>query len=65
METVKKDLLKLAGGGSKTIKFVDRTFNANERHANEIFEFIGDQVLSFFVVKIVSERFGLDKCPTK
>lgn len=40
METVKKDLLKLAGGGSRTIKFVDRTFNANERHANEIFEFI-------------------------
>ena len=28
------------------------------QNSNEIFEFIGDQVLSFYVVKIVSERCG-------
>lgn len=30
----------------------------NGQNSNEIFEFIGDQVLSFYVVKIVSERCG-------
>ena len=30
----------------------------NGLNSNEIFEFIGDQVLSFYVVKIVSERCG-------
>lgn len=28
------------------------------RHSNEIFELIGDQVLSFYVIKIVSDRCG-------
>lgn len=28
------------------------------QNSNEIFEFIGDQVLSYYVVKIVSERYG-------
>ena len=28
------------------------------RNSNEIFEFIGDQVLSFYVVKIISEKCG-------
>ncbi len=37
---IKHDLLKLANSGTQTTKFVDRTFNANERHANEILEFI-------------------------
>ncbi len=37
---VKQDLLRLANSGTKTIKFVDRTFNANEAHANEILRFI-------------------------
>ena len=36
----KQDLIKLANSGTQTIKFVDRTFNANERHANEILKFI-------------------------
>jgi len=40
LEQVKRDLIKLANSGTRTIKFVDRTFNANERHANEILEFI-------------------------
>lgn len=40
MEQVQRDLLKLANSGTQTVKFVDRTFNANERHANEILSFI-------------------------
>ena len=39
---VKENLIKLANGGTKTIKFVDRTFNANRKRAIEIFEFIID-----------------------
>ncbi len=39
-ERIQKDLLKLSQSGSKTIKFVDRTFNANEEHANFILSFI-------------------------
>ena len=40
IETTKRDILKLANSGTQTIKFVDRTFNAIENHANEILEFI-------------------------
>lgn len=40
IEQVKNDILKLATSGTKTIKFVDRTFNAKEDRANEILEFI-------------------------
>ncbi len=39
-ERVKEDILKLAKSGTQTIKFVDRTFNANEKRANEILLFI-------------------------
>ncbi len=40
IEQVKEDILKLAVSGTKTIKFVDRTFNAKAERANEILEFI-------------------------
>ncbi|MEG1206752.1 MAG: DUF4080 domain-containing protein [Angelakisella sp.] len=40
METVFQDLLHLANSGTRTIKFVDRTFNANSAHANKILQFI-------------------------
>lgn len=40
MAAIRRDLIKLARGGSQTIKFVDRTFNANVNHANEILSFI-------------------------
>ncbi len=40
MDTVKQNIIKLANSGSKTVKFVDRTFNANSVHANEILSFI-------------------------
>ena len=37
---VKEDIIKLANSGTQTVKFVDRTFNANEKRANEILAFI-------------------------
>ncbi len=40
MDTVKRDILRLAKSGTSTVKFVDRTFNANPSRANEILEFI-------------------------
>lgn len=40
IERVKGDILKLAVSGTQTVKFVDRTFNANVHRANEILSFI-------------------------
>lgn len=40
LEQVKKDIIKLANSGTQTIKFVDRTFNANADRANQILLFI-------------------------
>ena len=40
IEKVKDDIIRLANSGTKTIKFVDRTFNANTSRANEIIDFI-------------------------
>ncbi len=40
MERAKRDLLALAASGTKTVKLVDRTFNADKARAREIFAFI-------------------------
>ena len=40
LEDVLQDLLILANSGTRTIKFVDRTFNAKPSHANQILSFI-------------------------
>ncbi len=40
MNQVKKDIINLANSGTQTLKFVDRTFNANSKRANEILTFI-------------------------
>lgn len=42
IEEAKKNILLLAKSGAKTIKFVDRTFNADKKRAREIFSFIID-----------------------
>lgn len=42
IDTVKQNILLLANSGAKTVKFVDRTFNANYHRANEILQFIKD-----------------------
>ncbi len=40
IDAVKENILLLSNSGTKTVKFVDRTFNANYRRANEILRFI-------------------------
>ncbi len=40
IDIVKQNILRLANSGTKTIKFIDRTFNANYHRANEILFFI-------------------------
>lgn len=40
MDRVTKDILALAKSGTRTVKFVDRTFNANSKRCNEILAFI-------------------------
>lgn len=42
LDNIFKNLLELANSGTCTIKFVDRTFNANASHANKILQFILD-----------------------
>ncbi|MFI3283912.1 MAG: radical SAM protein [Erysipelotrichaceae bacterium] len=41
-ELIKENLIKLSHSSSKTIKFVDRTFNAHAKRANDILSFIID-----------------------
>ncbi len=43
MEESKKNIILLANSGTKTVKFVDRTFNCNDKRALEIFKFITDE----------------------
>ena len=38
----KENIIKLANSGTKTVKFIDRTFNADKKRAIEIFNFIID-----------------------
>ena len=42
VENAKRNIISLAKGGVKTIKFVDRTFNADKERAREIFSYIID-----------------------
>ena len=43
MEESKRNIVLLANSGTKTVKFVDRTFNCNDKRAREIFEFIASE----------------------
>ena len=40
LDESKKRILKLANSGTKTVKFIDRTFNASKQRAKDIFNFI-------------------------
>lgn len=42
IEKTKADIIKLSHSGTKTVKFVDRTFNANSSRALDIWRFIID-----------------------
>lgn len=48
IERAKREILLLANSGTKTVKLVDRTFNANKKRAKEIFSFVienyGDKI---------------------
>ena len=43
IERAKRDIITLARSGASTVKFVDRTFNADRARAREIFSFIIEQ----------------------
>ncbi len=43
IKKAKEDIIKLSNSGTQTVKFVDRTFNANAKRANEIISFIIDK----------------------
>ncbi len=43
MEESKRNIILLANSGTKTVKFVDRTFNCNDKRALEIFKFITEE----------------------
>lgn len=40
LEESKKNIIALAQSGTQTVKFIDRTFNADRKRAREIFKFI-------------------------
>ncbi len=40
IDRVKKDIIRLSQSGTQTLKFIDRTFNANAKRADEILLFI-------------------------
>ena len=40
LDRVKDEIFRIANSGTKTVKFVDRTFNANRDRARELFSFI-------------------------
>ena len=40
LEQSKRKILLLANSGTQTVKFIDRTFNADKKRAREIFDFI-------------------------
>lgn len=42
LEESKRKILLLANSGTQTVKFIDRTFNADRKRAREIFKFIID-----------------------
>ncbi len=42
IEESKRKILLLANSGTQTVKFIDRTFNANRKRAIELFQFIID-----------------------
>ncbi len=44
LERVKREIVLVANSETKTIKFVDRTFNANKERARELFSFIIENI---------------------
>jgi len=58
MDLVKKQIFKLSQSNTKTIKFVDRTFNCNSDRACEIFEYIiGLDTVCCFHFEVAADLF--------
>ena len=60
IEEVKKNILLLANSGTKTVKFVDRTFNADRARAREIFSFIIESRKSEKIPEGVTFHFEIE-----
>ncbi len=54
------NLIKLANSGTQTIKFVDRTFNCNDKRALEIFKFINEKYEKGEIPKDVVFHFEIE-----
>lgn len=59
IERVKKEILLLANSGTQTVKFVDRTFNANKKRANEIISYIIESYNAKNIPKSVCFHFEI------
>ncbi len=53
MEESKRNIVRLANSGTKTVKFVDRTFNCNDKRALETFKFITEEYYKGIIPKDV------------
>ena len=66
MPRVKNDIIRLSQSGTQTVKFVDRTFNANAERANEILLFIKENYGKDYYLEFISgEKFDFSKKDTK
>ena len=58
LDTIKKQILRLSQAETKTIKFIDRTFNCNIERAIELFEFvIGLETNCCFHFEVAADLF--------
>lgn len=60
LEESKRKILLLANSGTQTVKFIDRTFNANKRRAIELFRFIIDSYVSEKIPPCVCFHFEIE-----
>ena len=59
LDSVKNQILKLSKSGTKTLKFVDRTFNCNAERAYELFEYvIGLDTTCTFHFEVAADLFN-------
>ncbi len=54
------NLIKLSNSGTQTVKFVDRTFNCNDKRALKIFKFINEKLEEGIIKKDVVFHFEIE-----
>ena len=58
LDTIKNQIFKLSQADTKTIKFIDRTFNCNAKRANDLFEFVtGLETSCCFHFEVAADLF--------